>query len=112
DLRRQLLHRTLATNVHGARRARAAGYAAEPCRLLHLVGEYVAGPHSRAAFGERQADGAAEPVGGAGNDHRLAAELDVHVPLRTWWRPAPPAYRVTAGGSRARCRAPAQPAAP
>ncbi len=58
-------------HIGGAYRADAAGGDREARRLAQLVFEHVASPHARAALRERQADGASEPVGGAGDQDCL-----------------------------------------
>src|SRR5262249_35056457 len=58
--------------------ANGAGVAAQPARFLELVGKQVAGPDPCAARHESLGDGAAEAMGGAGDDDRAVVEAEIH----------------------------------
>src|SRR5262249_56009856 len=64
--------------VVGVERAKGAGVAAQPVRLLEFIREQVAGPDPGAVRCKGLGDGAAEAVGGAGDDDRAAVEAEIH----------------------------------
>ncbi len=100
------VHRGLVADVDDARRALAVGGRAQPGRLVQFGLQHVAGPHVGAALGEGEGDGAAEAVGGAGDDCRCDRRIAMFIPqrLRGGWRRARPVWRATARACRSRCR--------
>ena len=50
----------------------------DPFTSLDFIDQAIAGKDGRAVGGKGAHDGAADAAGGAGHDHRLAVEADLH----------------------------------